>query len=162
MSKREEIKRKERLQLEMQAQFNKMDQTVLSWLKPAGSNAPRSEKLEVKSVFNDTVVIPVGKGLNMETENQIKVNQFMNATTERDDTSTNVKKVHNQSKSLQALQNRMRSDKRGQVERVAKPQSKYKQQRGARPEKEEAEEEDDDDSHLHKAKAKKVKSKRPF
>lgn len=162
MSKREEIKKKEKLQLEFQAQFNKLDQTVLSWLKPSGEQASKSSP--GKSTFNDAVVIPVGKGLNMEIENQIKVDQFMNATTERDDKSTDIKKTHNQSKSLQALQNKIRSDKRNQNERVIKPQSKYQQQRrGDKGQNNEHEEEDDeDDSHLHKSKAKKVKSKRPF
>lgn len=166
MSKREEIKKKERLQLELQAQFNKLDQTVLSWLNPTAQQT--KPLIKENSSFNDSFVIPVGKGLNMETDNQIKVTQFMNATTERDDTSTNVKKLHNPSKSLQALQNKIRTDKRNQNERVAKPQSKYQQQRRGGKNNEEKEEDgnddddDDDDSHLHKSKAKKVKSKRPF
>lgn len=81
MSRRNEIRQKEQLQLQLQAQFNKLDQTVLSWLsKPAGESKPETlpstksasaEKTEdtksradVTQQFINQLVIPSGKGIN--------------------------------------------------------------------------------------------------
>ncbi|GAV28542.1 hypothetical protein PMKS-002013 [Pichia membranifaciens] len=81
MSRRNEIRQKEQLQLQLQAQFNKLDQTVLSWLsKTTGESKPETlpstksastEKTEdtnsqrdVTQQFINQLVIPSGKGIN--------------------------------------------------------------------------------------------------
>lgn len=181
MSKREEIKKKEQLQLELQAQFNKLDQTVLSWLKPSGQPAKQesAEDSQIKTSFNNSIVVPLGKGLNFDTdEAKVNISQFMNATTSKDDKSTNVKKFANQSRSLQALQNKLRADQR--QSKVTKPQSRFqltqqqnqpqskksKQGSGSRngplDSDEDSEDENSRASLNSKAKPKKVNSKRPF
>lgn len=111
MSKRSEIRQKEQLQLQLQAQFNKLDQTVLSWLsKPtekSKTNIPvltesstRSGHLDTyneTSQFANQIVIPSGKGINFSDSSNnddgknnssvVTINDFLDTVTLRKKTA---------------------------------------------------------------------------
>ena len=67
MSKRNEIRQKEQLQLQLQAQFNKLDQTVLSWLEPStkSTSSPILSN-HVAEEFGNQIVVPAGHGINFD------------------------------------------------------------------------------------------------
>ncbi|GMM31673.1 hypothetical protein DAMA08_044180 [Martiniozyma asiatica (nom. inval.)] len=112
MSKREEIKEKQALQMKLQAQFNQLDQTVMGWLNGSGVSSstltPTAES--DKGTFEHQQVVEQGKGLNFDEE-QMQVGQFMSNTTGKPSLNSKVK-LGLQSKSLTALQNKLRSDSR--------------------------------------------------
>lgn len=129
MSKRNEIKEKERIQLQIQAQFNKLDQTVLSWLKPNEVKQSISENNEIANEFVNQVVVPNGKGLCFDDEGNeggVTINAFLDSTDSRvkskrkeqnarNDVVADVKRrrvlgTGNSSKSLRALSNKLRDD----------------------------------------------------
>lgn len=152
MSKRNEIKQKEQIQLQLQAQFNKLDQTVLSWLKPtttgsSGTQEPEFKSKEVIDEFNNQIVVPNGKGISFGdedsgmNESSVTISDFLDSTDsrvkskrkeqndgrERMNKISDVKKrkLDTSSNSLRALSNKLRNDKRGKFENNSKPQEKF-------------------------------------
>lgn len=113
MSKRNEIRQKEQLQIQLQAQFNKLDQTVLSWLtKPAGESKPETPALtkltsaekaddfkpqsDATQQFINQIVIPSGKGINfsdLEPKNNnnssmVTINDFLDVVSAKRNSSS--------------------------------------------------------------------------
>lgn len=141
MSKRNEIRQKEQIQLQLQAQFNKLDQTVLSWLSnPVESETTKqgSTTSSISEQFANQIVIPSGKGINFEASEEpnhigannsdtkvVTINDFLdNVSTNkkaRDRTNNSndriskvgeVKRRNGASNSLRALTNKLRDGRR--------------------------------------------------
>lgn len=141
MSKRNEIRQKEQLQLQLQAQFNKLDQTVLSWLlKPSKNEITNnvSASSSISEQFANQIVIPSGKGINFEAPEGsddiggntsdtkvVTINDFLDnvstnkKVTGRKDNSIGridkvgeVKRRNGASTSLRALTNKLRDGRR--------------------------------------------------
>jgi hypothetical protein len=89
MSRRNEIKQKEQLQLQLQAQFNKLDQTVLSWLNPKSKLESNSASVitttskisEISNEFANQIVIPNGKGINFADSENLGPDNAANTVT---------------------------------------------------------------------------------
>lgn len=142
MSKRNEIKQKEHLQLQLQAQFNKLDQTVLSWLKPTSDSSTASSNTTstISTEFINQIVIPSGKGVQFydnddddddsKPNNGVTINEFLDTASKlssskgkkNDTNSDKIQKIGDlkkkrdnlySSNSLRALSNKIRNDKRG-------------------------------------------------
>ena len=152
MSKYKEIKEKEQLQLQLQARFTQLDQTVLSWLTPTDESTETSSKKQDSSIsteFGNLQVVPGGAGIDLEDTKdgessnsslpRVTINDFLEGTntkkrSKKDDNLSRIKKPNNTtngtsaSASLRALSNKLRNDRRNKTEQKAPPQSQ--QQRG--------------------------------
>lgn len=152
MSKYKEIKEKEQLQLQLQARFTQLDQTVLSWLTPTDKSTETSSKKQDSSIsteFGNLQVVPGGAGIDLEDTKdgessnsslpRVTINDFLEGTNtkkrfKKDDNLSRIKKPNNTtngtsaSASLRALSNKLRKDRRNKTEQRAPPQSQ--QQRG--------------------------------
>lgn len=138
MSKRNEIRKKEQIQLQLQSQFNKLDQTVLSWLDCTedGNNKHGSKSSDITSEFINQIVIPTGKGINfaeddenIDTSKKTTINDFLDNINTKKSNKNGMNKIdkigdvkrrkgnHSNSNSLRALSNKLRNDKRNK-ERV--------------------------------------------
>ena len=152
MSKYKEIKEKEQLQLQLQARFTQLDQTVLSWLTPTDKSTETSSKkqdISISTEFGNLQVVPGGAGIDLEDTKdgessnsslpRVTINDFLEGTntkkrSKKDDNLSRIKKPNNTtngtsaSASLRALSNKLRNDRRNKTEQRAPPQSQ--QQRG--------------------------------
>lgn len=152
MSKYKEIKEKEQLQLQLQARFTQLDQTVLSWLTPTDKSTETSSKKQDSSIsteFGNLQVVPGGAGIDLEDTKdgessnsslpRVTINDFLEGTntkkrSKKDDNLSRIKKPNNTtngtsaSASLRALSNKLRNDRRNKTKQRAPPQSQ--QQRG--------------------------------
>lgn len=193
MSRRNEIKEKERIQLQLQAQFNKLDQTVLSWLKPNDEKPADNDSKGIAEEFVNQVVVPSGKGLNFDDNDEggkdrsVTISAFLDSTDSRvqskrkeqntrNDVVADVKRrqvlsTGNSSRSLQALSNKLRDEKRGKsVGKNVKPQEKFSMRNLAKKNEsrktvESSDEDEEEEDVVVKRKSNfkdKVKSKRPF
>lgn len=190
MSRRDEIRQKEQLQLDLQAQFNKLDQTVLSWLKPKSTEAQDKKKISKDVInkdelkFGNQIIIPSGKGIDFSsdknsnindskgTEKNLTINEFLNNVGNKNnrkdnkilknDTRFNSKMNSN---SIRALQNKLRNEKR---EFIKKDKRKEVKKINIKTEQYSSSDEDEDDeilsrkSNNSKNLNKTNKNKRPF
>lgn len=145
MSKRSEIKQKEQLQLQLQAQFNKLDQTVLSWLKPGtNSSTPSSStspSANISTEFSNQIVIPSGKGIQFNDDDSnnndgVTINDFLDTASSissnrgKKNAMKNNQKIQKigdlkknkdnlySSNSLRALSNKIRNEKRNKFKNL--------------------------------------------
>ena len=187
MSKRNEIKEKEQLRLQIQAQFNKIDETVLSWLKPTPQLSTANTSTD--NEFANQIVIPNGKGINFDDsikdEKKVTISDFLqdeNLDKRKKEGLDKVKKVGdlkksgvgNSSNSLRALTNKLRKDRRGDFEMkkalkssIAEKIKGDKKIYKANDDDEEDSEDEEDEILKRKSKGKndvmgKGKNKRPF
>ncbi|KAG0680864.1 hypothetical protein C6P42_004588 [Pichia californica] len=141
MSRREEIRQKEQLQLQLQAQFSKLDQTVMSWLIPnsnLNSNSNEKSTSISSSEFGNQIVIPTGKGINFDDNkigndgkeinlNTVTIDDFLDNVSMKKNKKNGVndfksgrinkigdikKRDNGTSNSLRALTHKLRTDRR--------------------------------------------------
>lgn len=106
MSRRKEIKLKEEMQLQLQAQFNKLDQTVLSWLNnPSNETNDNITKQNdnpsvISKEFSNQIIIPSGKGINFgdsanamlsndNTDGNVTIGDFLDSTVSKNQLKNN-------------------------------------------------------------------------
>lgn len=174
MSRRNEIKHKEQIQLQLQSQFNKLDQTVLSWLKPLADKKDDVRDTESKNIadeFVNQIVVPTGKGISFDSGNGsgsgsdkdvVTINDFLDSTDSRikskrkdqNDAGRGMNKISEvkkrkfeiSSNSLRSLSNKLRNDKRGSMLKDnVKPQEKFNTRNLIKKDEKEVEESDTED-----------------
>lgn len=107
MSRRQEIKEKELLQLKFQQSLQQTNQKISQWLRPS------TKPITVNRDLLDLPIIKQGGSLN-DIESGLKISDFMTGDGKQMKQKME-NKTHSSSKPMNSLMNKFKADKRNQV-----------------------------------------------